>query len=159
MTFDALGKVLCQSSHGGMSYAPQSYWDGNAIVCGECGEEILNPRPTIEREVHDSLDEVSNLRWLLLRLGLVSRRVVKVLKAFPAGLQGAPGVAWQGERPTPTRLLRERENQRGVNVKSVQLPRWEPPSWKGYMSSSSVPPTTLRPWRFEENEEEDADDD
>ena len=34
------------SAHGGSGYAPQSYWEGDAIVCGACGWRIENPQPT-----------------------------------------------------------------------------------------------------------------
>jgi len=36
----------CLSTHGGSGYAPGSYWNGNAIVCGFCGTKIENPPPT-----------------------------------------------------------------------------------------------------------------
>lgn len=36
----------CWSTHGGSGYAPNSYWDGDAIVCGACKARIENPLPT-----------------------------------------------------------------------------------------------------------------
>ena len=36
----------CTSAHGGSGYAPGSFMDGKAIVCGTCGTRIENPPPT-----------------------------------------------------------------------------------------------------------------
>ena len=36
----------CASTHGGSGYAIDSYWDGDAIICGFCGFRIENPAPT-----------------------------------------------------------------------------------------------------------------
>jgi len=36
----------CLSTHGGAGYATGSYWDGDDIICGACGERIKNPTPT-----------------------------------------------------------------------------------------------------------------
>jgi len=36
----------CLSTHGGSGYAPGSYWENGAIVCGLCGYRIENPSPT-----------------------------------------------------------------------------------------------------------------
>jgi len=44
---------MCMSTHGGSGYAPGSYWDGEAIVCGICGARIENPRPTGGKFVYD----------------------------------------------------------------------------------------------------------
>jgi hypothetical protein len=41
-----MSKIKCLSTHGGSGYAVGSYWDGDAIVCGFCGERIINPPPT-----------------------------------------------------------------------------------------------------------------
>jgi len=40
------GGGSCLSTHGGSGYAPGSYWDGGAIICGVCGARIENPMPT-----------------------------------------------------------------------------------------------------------------
>ena len=36
----------CKSTHGSSGYAPGSYWDNGAIICGACGFRIKNPNPT-----------------------------------------------------------------------------------------------------------------
>lgn len=36
----------CLSTHGVSGYAPGSYKDGDAVICGSCGMRIENPRPT-----------------------------------------------------------------------------------------------------------------
>ena len=36
----------CVSTHGAAGYAQGSYWDGDDIICGWCGERIKNPPPT-----------------------------------------------------------------------------------------------------------------
>lgn len=38
--------VFCASTHGGSGYAPGSYMDGEAVVCGACGLRIEDPTPT-----------------------------------------------------------------------------------------------------------------
>jgi hypothetical protein len=42
----------CNSTHGGAGYASGSYWDGEDIICGECGYRITNPRPTGGRIIY-----------------------------------------------------------------------------------------------------------
>lgn len=42
--FDAVSE--CFSTHGGSGYAPGSYMDGEAVVCGACGLRIEDPMPT-----------------------------------------------------------------------------------------------------------------
>lgn len=39
----------CPSTHGGAGYASDSYWDGDAIICGLCGKRIEDPLPTGSR--------------------------------------------------------------------------------------------------------------
>lgn len=36
----------CLSTHGPSGYAMGSYWDGDDIICGQCGARITNPLPT-----------------------------------------------------------------------------------------------------------------
>ena len=43
----------CLSTHGGSGYAPGSYWDGDDIICGACGQRIKNPPPTGGRFIPD----------------------------------------------------------------------------------------------------------
>ena len=43
----------CLSTHGLAGYAPGSYWDGNVIVCGYCGQRISNPPPTGRKFIED----------------------------------------------------------------------------------------------------------
>lgn len=43
----------CLSTHGGAGYAPGSYWRGKSIICGICGEEIINPPSVGSRWIHD----------------------------------------------------------------------------------------------------------
>jgi hypothetical protein len=40
----------CPSTHGAAGYAPGSRWKGDKIVCGICGIEIDNPRPSGSRD-------------------------------------------------------------------------------------------------------------
>ena len=47
----------CRSTHGSMGYAPDSYWEGDAIVCGWCGERIEYPPPTGTRNGNPSWPE------------------------------------------------------------------------------------------------------
>ena len=45
------GKMALVCTHGGSGYAAGSYWDGDDIICGACGDRIKNPRPTGSRTV------------------------------------------------------------------------------------------------------------
>lgn len=48
-----LVETVCPSTHGGSGYASGTYWDGDQLVCGICGEIIESPIPTGTRFVPD----------------------------------------------------------------------------------------------------------
>ena len=53
----------CLSTHGASGYAPGSYKDGDAVICGACGTRIENPRPTHYRyEYYSFLEAMLSLR-------------------------------------------------------------------------------------------------
>ena len=75
--------IKCLSTHGGAGYAPGSYWDGYDIVCGECGERIVNPIPTGSRIVYYGGF-----------LGLFQK--AREEPKWPSWLRGKRGVKWTG---------------------------------------------------------------
>ena len=52
----------CLSTHGASGYAPGSYKDGSAVICGLCGERIENPRPLYHQAVFFTFREAI-LSW------------------------------------------------------------------------------------------------
>lgn len=38
--------IFCPSTHGLAGYAPGSYKTGDVVICGFCGKQIQDPRPT-----------------------------------------------------------------------------------------------------------------
>jgi len=75
--------TFCLSTHGGAGYAPGSYWDGDVIVCGQCGARIENPTST-------------GAHWMYLKdwTGWLMGRGYWE-PTFPEWLGGKKGVAYQ----------------------------------------------------------------
>ena len=53
-------KKNCLSTHGGSGYAPGSYREGSAIICGSCGFKIEEPSPAAYHYVYYTLKDVFN---------------------------------------------------------------------------------------------------
>ena len=47
----------CLSTHGASGYAPGSYFENGVVVCGNCGEHIVNPRPIGYRHTYFTVSE------------------------------------------------------------------------------------------------------
>ena len=71
----------CLSTHGLSGYAPGSYRDGNAIICGMCGERIENPMPTGTRRIEYSLREALS-NWQTFKAYLINEPKA-VVPTFP----------------------------------------------------------------------------
>ena len=65
--------MKCMSTHGASGYAPGSYLENGAVICGACGERIENPRPTGHRTVY-----------------FTSREAMSSLKAFKSWWRSEP---------------------------------------------------------------------
>ena len=61
--------MKCMSTHGLSGYAPGSYHENGAVICGSCGERIEAPRPTGFRAVYFTFGEAirnwtSFMKWV-----------------------------------------------------------------------------------------------
>ena len=68
----------CLSTHGGSGYAPGSFMDGDAIICGMCGTRIEKPHPTGSNangnpRFGDAVSGQKSAQQSVQRIGLLAR--------------------------------------------------------------------------------------